>query len=235
MEERSRSGRSVANTARSRLVEHTGTALHGSRPAADHSRARGAGRSTARETTEPRRNAERYSSRVAGGANSTSSDSWERPWIHSDEVASTARSTARVDRSQSSGSGRRDRRQVRHRIRSIGAELRRTVRAVAGRRPRRRDLLRWLPRRRHRTRHTPTSDLADRSVFNAVGFDPDHDGVVIDLADLARSLAPTSAGGPSRAPSTRCALRARPPRCAVDDRTRTGRRRPRRSSAGPEC
>ena len=36
----------------------------------------------------------------------------------------------------------------------------------------------------------PTSDLADladRRVFNAVGFDPDHDGVVIDLADLAGS------------------------------------------------
>ena len=122
---------------------------------------------------------------MVGGPDSTSSDSWERPWIHIDEVASTAQSMARVDRSQLVGPDRRDRRQVRNRIRLIGAELRRTVRAAASWRPRRRDLVRWLPRRRHRNWHTPTSDLADRRVFNAVGFDPDHDDVVIDIADLA--------------------------------------------------
>jgi len=122
---------------------------------------------------------------MAGGPDSTSGSSWERPWIHIDEVASTAQSTARADRSESAGPVRRDRLQAREQILSIGVRLRRLVRAAAGWRPRRRDVLRWLPRRRrNRNFDTPTSDLADRSIFNAVGFDPDHDGVVIDLADL---------------------------------------------------
>ena len=129
---------------------------------------------------------ERYSGLMAGGPDSTSGTSWERPWNHIDEVASTAQSMARADRSQSAGPARLDHRQVRAQILSIGVRLRRLVRAAAGWPPRRRALVRWLPRRRrHRNWDTPTSELADRSVFNAVGFDPQHDGVVIDLSDLA--------------------------------------------------
>ena len=135
-------------------------------------------------TTERGRNAGRYSDQVARGPDSTSSTSWERPWTHVDEVASTALSTAQVSRSPSAGAGRR------YRLRVIGADLRQTMRTAASWRPRRRDLLRWLPRRRQHKRPAPTSDLADRSVFNAVGFDPDDDGVVIDLSHLADARHP---------------------------------------------
>jgi hypothetical protein len=123
---------------------------------------------------------------MAGGPDSTSGTSWERPWNHIDEAASTAQSTARADWSESAGLVPRDRLQVRAQILLIGVRLRRLVRAAAGWRPRRRELLRWLPRRRRQLNwDTPISELADRRVYNAVGFDPQHDGVVIDLADLA--------------------------------------------------
>ncbi len=77
---------------------------------------------------------------------------------------------------------------LRERVLRHGADLRRKVVAPSRWRPRRRDLLRWLPRHRRRHRRVPLSDVVDRGVFNAVGFDPDHNGVVIDVGDLAGQM-----------------------------------------------